>query len=515
MLSSISSQRKEAKTGVMYDDLKIVIKSILDESNEQINALNAQLKSIATKLEPLKLKIDAEIDESIRNVVQNIKELQRLARTSIQVDAGQAVSETEKITRVTTVFSESTQQMIKRVTEYQESLIKTRQEIEKYKDGKLKDILTVETTNWEKQAKAQQEVEKNIRSLLTRIELLKREYNLGDFSQLDAFVEKLDLSKIDLSNYKQQLDALKNEYRLIADAVQRTHRENKARLEEEAKLQEQKNATFMRNWVRQLEIDTEMRRIESERIKQQMQSNALEEQRIQKLEKQIELFRKRYQLEVAKLQRDYEGLYDERAIADFVNEIQNLSVSTPDVDYKMKQLALRFTEIKTAAQTSARALDLSNRKAISLGQAFETALSKFAIWIGASTVFYQTLRFFQHGIEYVNELNKALTEISIVTGQSQHQVALLAKEYQELAKQMGVTTEEVARGAVEFYRQGLTQEEVMERMRVTTMAAKISAQDFRTTAELLTAAVNSMNVSIERASDVFAYLGKVYCPFAA
>src|SRR5690606_13687545 len=149
------------------------------------------------------------------------------------------------------------------------------------------------------------------------------------------------------------------------------------------------------------------------------------------------------------------GLYDEKAVSNFLDELQNLSANTPDVAQKMKLLALQFAEIKTNAQTASKALDLSNRKAISLGKAFETALSKFAIWIGATTLFMRTLRFFQDGIRYVNELNKALTEISIVTGQTQAQVALLAKEYQQLAKQMGVTTEDIARGAVEFYRQGL------------------------------------------------------------
>lgn len=127
--------------------------------------------------------------------------------------------------------------------------------------------------------------------------------------------------------------------------------------------------------------------------------------------------------------------------------------------------------------------------------------------MAASTAFYQSLNFFKDGISYVNDLNKSLTEISIVTGQTQEQVAALGEEYNRLAQNMGVLTKDIAQATVEFYRQGLSQEEVMNRTAVATQYAKISALDFKRSAEILTATVNSMGVDITRASDVFSYLG--------
>lgn len=135
------------------------------------------------------------------------------------------------------------------------------------------------------------------------------------------------------------------------------------------------------------------------------------------------------------------------------------------------------------------------------------ALTRIPVWIAGMTVFYQTLRYFQYGIRYVNDLNQQLTQISIVTNKSANEVANLAKEYNQLAIQLGVTTREIAEATVTFYRQGLSQAEVMERVKYATMGAKISSLSFAETAELLTAATNGMNISIERASDVFAYLG--------
>jgi TP901 family phage tail tape measure protein len=141
------------------------------------------------------------------------------------------------------------------------------------------------------------------------------------------------------------------------------------------------------------------------------------------------------------------------------------------------------------------------------GESFKNALSKITLWMGASTVFFQFTHFFQNGISFVNDLNSALTQISIVTGQNQQEVEALGQQYNQLAQSMSVTTKDVADASVEFYRQGLSQEEVMKRVKVATEYAKISNLDFKTSAEILTATTNSMNVSIERASDVFSYLG--------
>jgi len=136
-----------------------------------------------------------------------------------------------------------------------------------------------------------------------------------------------------------------------------------------------------------------------------------------------------------------------------------------------------------------------------------TAMQKIPVWMAGMTIFYQTLHFFTDGIAYVNELNKSLTEISIVTGQSQAGVEKLGQQYADLAGEMRVTTLELTKSATEFYRQGLNQEQVAERLRTTTQYAKISAMDVKEATEILTATVNSMNISIEHASDVFSYLG--------
>lgn len=125
----------------------------------------------------------------------------------------------------------------------------------------------------------------------------------------------------------------------------------------------------------------------------------------------------------------------------------------------------------------------------------------------ASTAFFQSWNFFKDGISYVNDLNKALTEISIVTYKDQAQVSALGEQYNKLGQQIGVSTDELAKTSAELYRQGLTTDQVNSRLRIVTQYAKISSLDTQTASEIMTAAINSMGVSARKAADVWSLLG--------
>jgi myosin heavy subunit len=107
-------------------------------------------------------------------------------------------------------------------------------------------------------------------------------------------------------------------------------------------------------------------------------------------------------------------------LTSYLNSVNALNARTPQLEQRMRQLALDFREVSSQAVTA-------GRNTMSFGQAFSTAMQKFPVWMAASTAFYQSFNFFKDGISYVLELNKALTEVSIVTGQNQQQVAQLGE----------------------------------------------------------------------------------------
>lgn len=241
----------------------------------------------------------------------------------------------------------------------------------------------------------------------------------------------------------------------------------------------------------------------SKNIGVSVRQNKAEEKSLQQQREMLEIF-KRQSLEKIKGMKERNAKYITKAELDNLNRLQRiiegLTVKTPQLNQQIAQLKTRLSETN-------KTFIASQKGAIGFGKAMKTALEKFSIWIGASTLFFQTFRFFRNGITYVNELNKALTEISVVTGMTQKEVTDLGFQYQKMAKDMGVLTTEITAGSVEFYRQGLSTVDVMKRMETTIKASKIAGVEFTQMAETLTATVNSMGVDIDRASDVFAYLG--------
>jgi TP901 family phage tail tape measure protein len=244
-------------------------------------------------------------------------------------------------------------------------------------------------------------------------------------------------------------------------------------------------------------------------------SSYVEQQRgvalTEQLNRQIGVFEqlKGANMTEANLTQVINGLYSDRTIRMIkLDEVTGRwSVRLSETAEKDRVLAGTIDQTTGALYRQSSALTDVTTKNQGFMYEFGVAIKRIPVWMLGMTMFYQSLRFFSNGIKYVNDLNKALTEISIVTGKSQVEVDQLGEEYANLAYQMRVTTKEVAEASVTFYRQGLSQAEVMERVRVATQYAKIANIEFATASEILTATVNSLGIDIEHAADVMAYLG--------
>lgn len=247
-------------------------------------------------------------------------------------------------------------------------------------------------------------------------------------------------------------------------------------------------------------------------LKEQQASDAQEKQHylaLQENQKRDEDFAKRKLDLISKIQdvqRRYAGDKNVGSLGDLFNKAQDVEFN----NYK-NNISQIDSELKKVTSTMATARSNS----MSFGDALKQAFEKFPIWLIAGTTMMQGLHFFTEGISYVNELNATLTQISTAVNYNQEKVAELGKSYQNLAVQLGATTAEVAKGALEFYRQGLNDDQVLTRLKTTTEYAKISGLEFTQSADLLTAASNSMHEDIGKVADVFTLLGKHYCPLAS
>lgn len=110
-------------------------------------------------------------------------------------------------------------------------------------------------------------------------------------------------------------------------------------------------------------------------------------------------------------------------------------------------------------------------------------------------------------LDYARTYYDLLNEIRIVSGYSEDQVKVLGQQYRDIAREMKVSSTEIAEAAVEYWRQGLPADEVNDRLVQTIQYAKVSSLEFSESAELMTAATNAMGVSAQRVADVWTYLG--------
>jgi hypothetical protein len=122
---------------------------------------------------------------------------------------------------------------------------------------------------------------------------------------------------------------------------------------------------------------------------------------------------------------------------------------------------------------------------------------------------FGALRQLKEGIQYVSDLNKELVNIQQLqqTGaQTNDEIAQLAVGFNDLAKGMGATTIEVAKGSTEWLRQGKSIAETQELLKSTLMLSKLGNLDTAQATEYLTAIVNGFKLSASDAETVVSKL---------
>ena len=119
--------------------------------------------------------------------------------------------------------------------------------------------------------------------------------------------------------------------------------------------------------------------------------------------------------------------------------------------------------------------------------------AQYALSIG---LIYSALAKLGEGIGYIKELDKSLTDAQIVTGYTDAQVDDLASSYNVLAKELKITTLEVAEGSLEFLRQGKTIEETSELVRSSAIMAKLGNLDAAESTKYLTSIMNAYKMEV-------------------
>ena len=221
-------------------------------------------------------------------------------------------------------------------------------------------------------------------------------------------------------------------------------------------------------------------------------------QAVNKLEEAHKKLASNLKLATSQQKQEYEALG--RTIANLKTSLANVNNASDlsKVTNQVKTVDNSLKNLKTSINENVTAMSGMNN-------ILSRSMSYFT-----GRLMYEASAFITRGIRDMVtstlEMNSAMTEMSMVTSKSMSTMREEFREYNALAKELKVSTMDVANAMIEFARQGLNTETSMSRVAVTTQFAKAAAIDFTMAAELLTAGFNSLGNGVE---DNFLFLSDV------
>ena len=111
-------------------------------------------------------------------------------------------------------------------------------------------------------------------------------------------------------------------------------------------------------------------------------------------------------------------------------------------------------------------------------------------------------QFVTQGLQFIQQLDKALTEIATVTGKTREEMWGMADEFNRMGRELGKTTLEITKASVIFYRQGLSTNEVLQMVRASTISAAIANTDAAEASNRLTAALRGYGMAADQAMSI-------------
>lgn len=132
----------------------------------------------------------------------------------------------------------------------------------------------------------------------------------------------------------------------------------------------------------------------------------------------------------------------------------------------------------------------------------QAKVKTFATYLVSSTITMGFVNGIHTMIENVKNLDEALTDLRIVTGNTREETEALLKTYNQMAQKLGTTTVSVASGATDWLRQGYTGEEAEELLTQSMTLSIVGNMDAEEATTSLTAALKGLQLQTEDASAV-------------
>ena len=161
------------------------------------------------------------------------------------------------------------------------------------------------------------------------------------------------------------------------------------------------------------------------------------------------------------------------------------------------------------------ALNNAAKNSLYLGDAFEGLKNNISYFVSMNFVFDQIVQKIQEAVTTTREMDKDMTQIGLVLGQTAGQAWENFDTYSQSAERLNTTTSQVTNAMKLFYQQGLNTAEVNKMVEASAIAAALGESTLAEASETLTSVINSYNLTAAQAMDVTDKISEVAIASAA
>ena len=242
---------------------------------------------------------------------------------------------------------------------------------------------------------------------------------------------------------------------------------------------------------------------------EQLNQKLLEQYNLEQREKEyVSLLQQKFQLEnkIATLSKDKKSTkQNQNQIQEYQKQINLINQKLQGIQKEIQltdKTEKEVRELTQAHNNERNAIIAKNKDLEKTNNILSGTLGNFMKF----TAYYATLNVLRQGVnkalDTMQELDKAFTDIRLVTGGTTEETNQLAQEYNSLAKELGSTTIEVAEGAGEWLRQGKTATETTDLLRASMTLSKVGAIESSQATQLLTSSLNGYKMEAKDAMSV-------------
>lgn len=208
----------------------------------------------------------------------------------------------------------------------------------------------------------------------------------------------------------------------------------------------------------------------------------------------------------SQLQKEYSDSTSKYSAA-----ITNATSNNETFKKVLEELLLKYEELNKAQHEAADSAQEEADKQKELNNTFENIKGYIASYLSLGAVISKVSSEIRKTWEDTKQLDQAFASIAMVTDYSVQGMWNSYEQYNEMAKELGQTTQDVIKSSALFYQQGLDTAESLKLTESTMKLATLAGADFETATEQMTAALRGFHMEMDQGS----HITDVYSELAA